>query len=271
MIFNELPKAIIQPAMLVESSRFLVKFAENEDELKEVQRLRYKVFNEEQKRGLKISGEDGLDADEFDDYCLHLMVKEKSSGKIIGTYRAQLGFVAAAAKGFYSAREFEIRGLSKIADRCLELGRSCVSPGYRNGAVIALLWNAISEILSRSGMIYMLGCVSLETTNPRIGWALHEYLTEVNHLNRKVKAIPRSEYRLERPPISDITKALSDLEALKKHLPPLFKAYMRVGAAICGEPALDSEFGTIDFCMVVDMGKVPYRYVRHFKYPFKKR
>jgi putative hemolysin len=270
MIINKLSKNISEPAVLVETNRFLVKLAENEDEVKAAQRLRYEVFNKEQKRGLKEADLGGIDEDEFDEYCLHLLVKEKDSNKIIGTYRAQVGETAIAAKGFYTSREFDIRGLDKIADRCLELGRSCVSPEYRHGSVIALLWNAITEILVRSGLTYMLGCVSLDSTDPRIGWALHEYLWEFNHLHRKIKAIPRSNYTLERPSMSDITKALSDLSALKKHIPPLLKAYMRIGATICGEPALDEEFGTIDFCILVDMGKVPYRYIKHFKYPAKR-
>lgn len=270
MIIKKLPKSISEPAVLVETSRFLVKLAESEEEVKAAQRLRYEVFNQEQKRGLKDAALGGIDVDEFDEYCLHLLVKEKNSDKIIGTYRAQMGETAIAAKGFYTSREFDIKGLDKIADRCLELGRSCVSPEYRHGAVIALLWNAISEILIRSGMTYMLGCVSLETTDPRIGWALHEYLMELNHLDRKIKAIPRSEFRLERPLLSDISKTLSDLSALRKHIPPLLKAYIRIGATICGEPALDEEFGTIDFCILVDMGKVPYRYIKHFKYPAKR-
>lgn len=270
MIIKNLPKSVTEPAVLVETHRFLVKLAEAEEEVIAAQRLRYEVFNQEQKRGLRDADLGGIDSDEFDEYCLHLLVKDKASDKIIGTYRAQIGGIAVAAKGFYTSREFDIKGLDKIADRCLELGRSCVSPEYRNGAVIALLWNAISEMLGRSGMMYMLGCVSLETTDPRIGWALHEYLMEINRLNRKIKAIPRSDYRLERPPMSDITKTLADLEALKSFIPPLFKAYLRIGGTICGEPALDEEFGTIDFCILVDVGKIPYRYIKHFKYPSKK-
>lgn len=269
MISDKLPKSVIHPALLVESSRFLVKLVENNEELEEVQRLRYRVFNEEQKRGLKTADTDGIDTDEFDEYCLHLMVKDKLTDSTIGTYRAQMGSVAISAKGFYTSREFDLKGLSKIYDRCLELGRSCVSPEHRHGGVIGLLWYAISELLVRTKSTYMLGCVSLDTTDPLIGWALHEYLMEANNLTHKIKAVPRAEFRLERPPAKEITTLLLDTKTLKSFIPPLFKAYMRVGGTICGEPALDEEFGTIDFCVLVDVGKVPYRYVRHFKYPAK--
>lgn len=269
MIFEKLPKRIISPPLLVESSRYFVKLAETADELKEVQRLRYRVFNEEQKRGLKTADVQGIDSDEFDEYCLHLMVREKTTGETIGTYRAQIGTVANSAKGFYTSREFDLKGLDKISDRCLELGRSCVSLEHRHGAIIALLWYAISELLVRTDSVYMLGCVSLDTTDPLIGWSLHEYLMESNNLSHKIKAVPRPEFRLERPPAKEITRALLDTRTLKTYIPPLFKAYIRVGASICGEPALDEEFGTIDFCILVDVGKIPYRYVKHFKYPAK--
>ena len=269
MILDKIPKSISEPALLVESSRFLVKLAQTEDEIREVQRLRYRVFNEEQKRGLKRADTDGIDIDEYDEYCLHLMVQEKSSGKTIGTYRAQMGTVAHSAKGFYTAREFDLKGLNKIYDRCLELGRSCVSPQHRHGAVIALLWYAISELLVRTDSTYMLGCVSLDTIDPLIGWTLHEHLMEANNLSHKIEAVPRPEFRLERPPAKEIIRSLSDTRTLKTYIPALFKAYIRVGASVCGEPALDEEFGTIDFCILVDVGKIPYRYVKHFKYPAK--
>jgi putative hemolysin len=265
-MIKHFPPHIVSPSVLVETKHFMVKLAENHEEIERAQRLRYEVFNLEQGRGLANAERYGIDFDEFDEYCLHLLVLKKDSDRVIGTYRAHLGSVANSAKGFYSSREYEIKGLYGIADKCLELGRTCVSPEYRTGAAVGLLWSAISELLVRADLAYMLGCVSLEETSPKIGWAIYEYLRQAHLVSEEFRVIPRPGFRLERPPDHEIKRILSNKTAFKKNIPPLFKGYLRLGACICGEPALDREFGTIDFFVLVEVSKIPQRYTRHFNY-----
>ncbi|MCM8790473.1 MAG: GNAT family N-acetyltransferase [Candidatus Omnitrophica bacterium] len=265
-MIKNFPKKIVEPSILVKSDRFIVKVAENHEEIEAAQRLRYEVFNIEQGRGLRGAEKYGIDFDEFDEYCLHLIAIEKESGKVVGTYRAHLGCVANSAKGFYSSKEYEIRGLYSIADKCLELGRTCVSADHRSGVVIALLWSGIAELLVRAKLTYMLGCVSLDGTDPRTAWAVHEYLSRTGKVSKDFMVIPRPGFKVARPPRNDIKKLLSDEAALRKKIPPIFKGYLRLGGRICGEPALDREFGTIDFFVLVDVSKVPARYKNHFNY-----
>lgn len=263
---SHFPKHIIEPAALVETEHFLVKLAENHEEVEKAQRLRYEVFNLEQGRGLKKAEEYGIDFDEFDEHCLHLLAIEKISGNVVGTYRAHLGCVANSAKGFYSSKEYEIHGIYKIADKCIELGRTCISSAYRSGAVVALLWGGITELLVRARLTYMLGCVSLSGTDAVIGWALYEYIAKKYSVCKEFTVIPRPGFKLERPPDDLISRVLDDEAALIKKIPPIFKGYLRLGGLICGHPALDKEFGTIDFFMLVDVTKAPQRYKHHFNY-----
>lgn len=263
------PKNLISPATLAETRHFLVKLAENHEEVEKAQRLRYEVFNLEQGRGLSNAKKYGIDFDEFDEFCLHLLVLDKKSGKTIGTYRAYLGRIANSGKGFYSSREFEIKGLYEIADACLELGRSCVSPEYRTGSVVSLLWRAITTLLIRANLTHMLGCVSLEERDPKTGWALYEYFKKNGIISKDYTVVPRPGFKLERPPDAAIEKVLAHEDELKAQIPPIFKGYLRLGGLICGEPALDSDFGTIDFFIMVSLDRVPQRYLRHFYYPKK--
>jgi len=260
------PKHIVEPAVFAETSHFVVKLAENHEDVERAQRLRYEVFNIEQGRGLKNAERYGIDFDEFDEYCLHLLVTEKASGKVVGTYRAHLGCVANSAKGFYSSKEYEIHGLYRIADKCLELGRTCVDAGYRSGAVVALLWTGITELIVRANLKYMLGCVSLDETDPALGWALYEYISGKYSRCEEFKVVPRPGFRLERPPDIKINRLMADETSLRKKIPPIFKGYLRLGGRICGEPALDKEFGTIDFFILVDVARAPSRYKQHFNY-----
>ncbi len=265
-MINKFPKYIVEPAVLVKTENFLVKLAENHEEIENAQRLRYKVFNLEQKRGLKNTDKYGIDFDEFDEYCMHLIVIEKCSGNVVGTYRVHLGCIANSAKGFYSSKEYEIHGLYNLADKCIELGRTCIEPKYRSGSIIAFMWGAITELLVRANLTYMLGCVSLENMEPVAGWALYEYLYRKNLVCREITAIPRPGFTLERPSRQEIENGLADEAGLKKSIPPLFKGYLHLGALICGEPAIDRDFGTIDFFIILDINRVPERYKRHFNY-----
>lgn len=255
---------IISPSVLLETGSFLVKLAENQEEVNKALRLRYEVFNLEQGKGLDECDKKGIDSDEFDEFCLHLLVIEKGTEAVIGTYRVHLGSIANTAKGFYSAREYDVKGLREIANYCMELGRSCVAPKYRTGAIVALMWGGIGELLNRADLRFMLGCVSLETVNPAAGWALHRYFQKKHIMSEILEAEPRSQYKLKCAPEQEIQKLLQDENALKRFLPPLFKGYLRLGCKICGDPALDNEFGTIDFLIIVDKQKVPERYMRHF-------
>ncbi|MFH1791736.1 MAG: GNAT family N-acyltransferase [Candidatus Omnitrophota bacterium] len=266
MILKEISKRVTSPPVLVETAHFSVKLAENHEEVEKAQRLRYEVFNLEQGRGLDYSQRFGIDFDEYDEYCLHLLVVNKEDDQIIGTYRAHLGHIANSAKGFYSSREYEIKGLYGIADQCIELGRTCVSPKYRNRIVLSLLWSGIAELLIRAKLTYMLGCVSLESMDAVTGWALYEYLREGHLVHAEFIVKPRPGFVLRRPPAKKIQKLLANKELLKQSIPTLFKGYLRLGAFICGEPALDKEFGTIDFFIMVNINTVPERYLRHFNY-----
>ena len=265
-MIENFPKHIVEPVVLAESESFLVKLAKNHEEVEMAQRLRYEVFNIEQERGLKSAKKYGIDFDEFDEQCLHLLAIEKSTEKLVGTYRAHLGSVANSAKGFYSSKEYEIHGLYKIADKCLELGRTCVSLEYRSGAVIALLWTGITELLVRGNFSYMLGCVSLDEADPRTGWAVYQYIAGKNSTCKDFNVIPRPGFKLEKPDQREIDAILSDEKALRKKIPPIFKGYLRLGGVICGDPALDTEFGTIDFFILVEVDKIPPRYKRYFNY-----
>jgi len=264
MILDKFPSSITTPSRLWETEQFEIKLADRQEELDKAFRLRYEVFNLEQGKGLKSSNQAGRDVDEFDEYCLHLLVIEKKTGNPIGTYRVHLGSIANSAKGFYSSTEYKIQGLPNIVNDTMELGRSCVSPEFRNGSIVSLLWGGIGELLRRTNLNIMIGCVSLEETDPAVGWALYRYLQKNGKITDSLKATALKDYVLPHAPEDQINKLLADERELKRKIPPLFKGYIRLNALICGEPAFDRNFGTIDFLIYIDKRKLPERYFRHY-------
>ena len=243
--------------VLAESRRFLVKLAETSAELEQAFRLRYEVFKLEQGRMASLKSR--IDRDEFDDYCSHLLVIDRETGRVVGTYRMQFGTTALAGRGFYSEQEYEISGLRELAGKVLEVGRSCVDPAFRSGAVVAMLWEGIAEAHRRAGFRYMLGCVSLEHTNGAIGWALYEELRRSGQLTTAIAATPRAGFELARPSEQEIAAV-----DLRREVPPLFKGYLRIGAKVAGVPVLDREFGSIDYLVWFDFAELPDKYVKHF-------
>ncbi len=279
IFYHQLP---VRYAVLAENEHYLIKLAENQAEISAAQELRYRVFKEEQGRLSTCS--DVTDRDYFDSFCRHLVVVEKGSGRIVGTYRVLTNNAAHFAGRFYSQDEFTISGLKNMRDDLCEVGRSCVDPEFRNGAVVSLLWSGLISLrhhsMSPFGLLekvrrhyhrrpaakfeYLFGCVSLEETDPVAALALYEYCLQNNLVTNKLTARPRAGFELA--PVSDaeVQRYLQENEkTMLRKLPPLFKGYINLGAKICGAPAYDREFGTIDFLILQDMREIPERYLRH--------
>ncbi len=251
--------------VLAELRNFRIKLAEDAAEIGAAQQLRYEVFKLEQGRLAGCSA--STDSDRYDSVCRHLIVIEKSSGRVVGTYRVLDAAGAVRVGGFYSEEEFAFRGLDRIAAECLEVGRSCVAPEFRNGAVIGLLWSGLAVLHRRRQILfrYLFGSVSLEDSDPLRATALYEYFRAASLLSGRVEATACPGYELE--PVSS-SRAAGFLERNREELPgtlpPLLKGYLNLGARLCGPPAFDRQFGTVDFPILLDFREIPERYLRHF-------
>lgn len=266
MTDSEILRKLMTPPVLVEREHFLVKFAENRAEVEAAQRLRYQVFMAEQGHFEGGAPKSGVDSDEYDPYCLHLIIVDRRHDAIIGTYRIHPGTVARHGIGFYSEREYHITGLEAIADEAIEVGRSCVSPDFRNGAVVALLWAGMAVLMRRVNARYLLGCVSLETSDPAIGWALYRQFRQEDAFTDEIGAVPQEAYRMPEAAEEAIAPYLTGEKQaeLGRWVPPLLKGYLRLGAKLVGVPVLDKEFGAIDFLVLFDLRQINEKYARHF-------
>jgi putative hemolysin len=267
VVENDLMKMLLAEPILVEKEHFLVKFAENKADIDAAKRLRYDVFMAEQGHMANKSLENAIDEDEFDPYCLHLIIVHRPDNEVIGTYRVHPGVIAREQLGFYSEQEFKFEGLDKIAADTVEVGRSCVKPEYRNGAVVALLWTGMATVHARTKCKYLLGCVSLTTTDPVIGYAVRDYLKQQGDVfTNVVKIQPQDDFILPEPDpeaVREYTEG-SRREELRRLIPPLLKGYLRVGAKFGEVPVLDKEFGAIDFLVLFDFDEMEHKYARHF-------
>ena len=225
-------------------AHYAVRLAANADEVHAAQSLRFQVFNLELNEGLAQSYATGRDADTFDAVCDHLLVEHVPSGQIVGTYRLQTGTNAGKNLGYYSAQEFAFETFEPLRHEIIELGRACVHRQHRNLVVLGLLWRGIAMYAQERGGRYLLGCSSITSQEAPVGASAYTELCRKSHLAEtcwQTKPMPRFACQLDQ---------LADEPV---QIPKLLRAYLAVGAKICGPPALDREFKTIDFLTLVDL------------------
>ncbi|TAK08573.1 GNAT family N-acetyltransferase [bacterium] len=245
------------------TTEFEIKITKDRSEIREAQKLRFEVFNLEMKKGLECSYQRGLDADDYDPLCEHLIVRDLNSRKVVGTYRLLLGSEARSHFGFYSEREFNLENIKRLSGELLELGRSCAHKDYRDRALISLMWDAIAEYIKTHKIRYIFGCASLLTTHPPEVSELFSYLKEKYYAPEELRVYPVPEKSF---PELDENVKIRDEQAIFLRLPSLIKGYLRVGAFLCGPPALDLEFGTTDLFLLLDVTKMSTEYRRRFSF-----
>lgn len=240
---------------------FETRITTDRSEIREAQQLRFEVFNLEMKKGLALSYQQGLDADDYDPLCEHLIVRDLNNRKVVGTYRLLLGSKARRHFGFYSEREFRLENIKKVNGELLELGRSCAHKDYRDKGLISFMWDAIADYVKAHKVSYIFGCASLLTVQPQEVSRFYFYLKEKYYAPEEFRVHPVPEKIF---PGLDENVIIADEQAIFLQLPGLIKGYLRVGALLCGPPALDAEFGTTDLFLLLDVSRMSAEYLRRF-------
>lgn len=241
------------PPLSTAPTRYTVTLARDEADVRAAQRLRHDVFAGEM-GALLSSSQPGLDVDAFDAYCDHLLVRDNTTGQVVGTYRLLPPDRAAIAGRLYSEGEFDLGPLAGIRSGLVEVGRSCVHPDHRDGAVIGLIWAGIARYMVDGGHEWLAGCCSIPLAD---GGALAAGTWD----RVRDKHLAPEEYRV-RPLLPWSAEGVA--RPARTELPPLLRGYLRLGAWVCAEPAHDPDFGVADLYVLLSMRRVNPRYLRHF-------
>lgn len=237
----------------LEAGPYVARLALTEAERESTYRLRFLVFNLEMNEGLESAFLDGLDKDRYDDVCDHLIIEEKATGAIVGTYRLQMGDVAGRSFGYYSEQEFSFAPYEHMRSQIVELGRACIHRTHRSPEVLHLLWRGIAHYALANGGRYMMGCCSLNSQDPEMGHAVHASLANCM-VDPELRTVATPAYKLSAP--TTIVE--------QERAPKLLRAYLAIGAKICSEPAIDREFKTIDFLTLLDLHTLHPRVAARF-------
>ncbi len=245
------------PAAPVERAALTVSWARHTDEIRQAQRLRFRVFADEMGARLNTTVP-GHDVDLFDNYCEHLLVRDQVTREVVGTYRLLTPAQAVRVGSTYSDTEFDLTRLRSLRERMVELGRSCVHPDYRHGGVIMTLWGALAEFMVRNKLDTMIGCASIPMLHN--GIVSGDVAASIWRQLKATHLAPIEHHVRPRLPLP--VERLNG--ALEVEPPALIKGYLRLGAKVLGAPAWDPDFNTADLPMMMRIQDLPSRYRKHF-------
>jgi putative hemolysin len=174
---------------------------------------------------------------------------------VVGTYRLQTGQLAAAHLGYYSEQEFDFAPYEPLRCELVELGRACVHRDHRHIGVLGLLWRGIAIYALERQARYLIGCSSLTSQDPALGAATYRYFADKGFT---------AEPHLLTAPTPTFTCPLENPATNCPPPPKLLRTYLSIGAKICGPPAIDREFGTIDFLTLLDLHALTETAKAHF-------
>jgi len=246
---------------------FVVRLASGPEDLDAAQALRYRVFYEEmaatpspEMQALR------RDFDRFDGICDHLLVidQERSNGAVgvVGTYRLLRRSVALQHGGFYTQQEYDVSALLQQPYEIVELGRSCVDPGYRSRGVMQLLWRGLAAYVKTYDIKLMFGCASFPGTEPESMGAQLSYLHHYHLAPSPLRPRALDHHYVS---MGIVPPSVIDTQAVLAELPPLIKGYLRVGGFVGDGAVVDHQFNTTDVCVIVKTDQLTSKYERRYR------
>lgn len=241
------------PVTMVADSKYEGKVVESKSEFELALGLRRDVFRRElcDVEGTGVFS----DRDEYDAGSFHLLVTHKESGEAVGTYR--LNGYNGSIEGFYGAKEFCLEDIpAGIISKSVELGRACIAREHRNSRVLFLLWSLLANYMTSVNCRYLFGCCSVFTQDAQVAANVLAKLRAEGHVDESLPVRPRPEKAIIQKGVVGVPE--------DSEIPPLVNIYMRIGARICGEPAIDRDMKTVDYFVLFDLEEINRKYRKMF-------
>ncbi len=247
-------------AFELEKDGFHLSLAETEEDLHAAQRLRYDVFvTELGAGGAGVDHTAQIEADAFDAHSDHMILRESDSGAPVAVYRLMRAAQARRAGGFYSEAEYDLGPLKRSGRDLLELGRSCVRPDYRGGIALFHMWSGLAQYVDLHGCEILFGVASLKGTDVS---TLAEPLSLLHHRHLAPPDLRARSRPYQTMDLIDPTGL--DRRAAMVALPPLIKAYLRLGGVVGDGAFVDHAFNCTDVCMIMDTAALNARQARYY-------
>ena len=233
---------------IVRVGRYCARFALSKDDLLAAQELRYKCFN--------LSNDKGLDVDEFDSICRHVLVENLENGKLICCYRIMSFPDGKDITRSYSSRFYDLGSIENFPKPMIEVGRFCIDPVTTDHQVVLAAWAALTQLVDENGIEFLFGCSSFE------GIAKEKYLHCFAFLREKHIAPEHWLPKVKAAQVISYSEANCCKVNKKKallNMPPLLKSYLSMGAWVSDHAVVDYSMKTLHLFTGVEVSKIPRR------------
>jgi putative hemolysin len=241
--------------------RYVVRLARTIAEVDAALQLRFQIFTLECEQGLAQSFVKARDLDELDSSSDHLILIDRTNREVVGTCRFRTYEIAKTIQGFFSSRKFDLQTIPvDIIEKALEIDRACIVRSHRNSRAFLLLWKGLALYSFIHEKRYLFGCLSLSSQDPLTAGRMYDSLSNEGLLHPGIQIKPK-------PGFKCLWYRVGTAE-LRLVRPPLFRSGFRLGARLCGAPAIDRQLRTIDFPILLDVTQIEHRARRRlFKPP----
>jgi putative hemolysin len=238
--------------------RYRARFSRDPADVEAAQRLRFAAFIGS-RPGAALDGDRalGLDRDAHDEICLHVLIEETATGRLVACFRMLHLDSGAEIGRSYSAQHYELSRLADFPEPMVEMGRFCLAPGVRDPEIIRLAWTAMTAHVREHEVGLLFGCSSFHGVDAEAYMDAFAYLKDRHLAPRRwlprVKA-PRvfrfaRQLRLRRP----------DVKLALRRMPPLLRAYLALGGWVSDHAVIDEDLNTLHVFTGVEVSRVPSR------------
>lgn len=219
----------------------------------EAQRLRHRILGREMRIPWTAAAR-MADVDGFDRHCDHVVVRDAATDAVVATCRILPPEGARAAHGYHAEGAFDFELLGLLRERMVEVDRACIHPDYGTAAPLALFQSCLCRYLIEHGHDYVITTVMLPLLDGgHRAASIYRACADAHPSPDDLRARPRR--RLPREILRD---------TLEVEPPDLLKAYLGLGAWICGEPAFDPELEGAVLPLLLPLARMRARDVRQF-------
>ena len=229
----------------VSQGRYRVDFAKTPADIKAAQALRQRCFR---------AGQVGLDQDDFDDICQHILVIDTKFDHLVCTFRTLLLAQARQIDRAYSAQFYDLSNLHGFKGKLLEMGRFCIDPEYNDPDILRIAWGAMTNYVEAENVKLLFGCSSFAGTD--VAKYVDAFaLLKARHLapthwQPKVKAAHIFQY-------TDLFGGKLDMGLALRHMPSLLRTYLLMGGWVSDHAVIDHNLGTLHVFTGLEVSAIP--------------
>ncbi|MCE6953287.1 GNAT family N-acetyltransferase [Cereibacter sphaeroides] len=236
--------------LALSKGRYVARLAAGAEDVRRAQALRWLAF-----RGGHAEEGAGLDADDFDRICTHVLVEDAASGELVCCFRFLPLTHGGEIGRSYSAQFYELSALESFDGPMVEMGRFCIHPDRRDPDILRVAWGAMTRHVDEAGVEMLFGCSSFHGTEAEAYHDAFAMLKE-RHLAPK-RWLPR----VKAPNVFRFAQKLAlrkpDAKRALLLMPPLLRTYLMMGGWVSDHAVVDRDLNTLHVFTGLEIRAIP--------------